>query len=152
MKAQGALAALVGGVLAILMAYASAWLPDGAPHFAVWAMIVGSSLVMCGMLALGALRSRVRPWRVLLLSAFLLLVMLAGFGLPVLLPPESANGPLLLGLPLRAAIEIYGIGLFPALFLPLIFALEFRSAGLEEASLAALRDECARLRRGARQA
>jgi len=38
---------------------------------------------------------------------------------------ERAGMPLLLGLPPRAAIVLYGIGVLPLLVLPLVFALTF---------------------------
>lgn len=141
-----ALASLVAGPLAIGAAYASAWAVGGAPTWGVWAMIVGSTLVMCGMLALGALRSGMAAGRVAVVTLVLLLVMLAGFGLPLVLPVERAGDALVFGLPLRAAIEIYGVGLLPAFFLPALFAVEFRDEGLDQAALERLREECRRLR------
>jgi hypothetical protein len=52
-------------------------------------------------------------------------------------------------LPLRVAIEVIGVGVLPALVLPLWFALAFRADGLDGGSLAELRRRAARLRAGA---
>jgi hypothetical protein len=67
------------------------------------------------------------------------LVLLAGFGGALLLPPETPGSPLWLGLPRRAALLVYGIGVLPALFLPLIYALTFGASVLDQAELAELR-------------
>jgi hypothetical protein len=50
-----------------------------------------------------------------------------------------------LGLPRRAAILVYGIGLLPALVLPICYALGFESAVLSGADLEKLRSELAAL-------
>ncbi|MGH7593258.1 MAG: hypothetical protein ACRELE_05340 [Gemmatimonadales bacterium] len=145
---QVALGGIITGALLILAAYGSAWLPHGAPPWGVWCMITGSALLMSATMALGALRSGVGVARVTLLAAFLLVVIAAGFGAPLLLPIETATSPLLLGLPLRSAIETYGVGLLPVLVLPVLFAVEFQRDGLDDASLAALRQRGAELRGG----
>ncbi|HEY3935009.1 MAG TPA: hypothetical protein VGL65_10380 [Gemmatimonadales bacterium] len=141
-----ALAALFVGTAAIAVAFGSAWLPGGAPMWGVWCMIVGSALSMSGMVGIGALRSRVRRRSIAVAVIVLLAVIIAGFGAALVLPAETVNGPFLLGLPRRAAIEIFGVGLLPLVVLPGLFALEFRSDGLDERSLAAFRAHCARLR------
>jgi hypothetical protein len=56
-----------------------------------------------------------------------------------------------LGLPLRAAIIMYGIGLFPAFIIPAAYALAFDRHTLSEADLArvrAVRDEMRAEREG----
>ena len=131
------------GILLIAAAYASAWSPGGAPVWGVWSMIIGSATVIAAATAVGALNSGVRRPLAIVTSLFLFGVIAAGFGAPLWLPIETAASPLVLGLPLRAAIEIYGVGLVPIVVLPLLFAFEFRSDGLDEASLAALRVKCA---------
>jgi hypothetical protein len=91
------------------------------------------------------LRSGVTTRPATVVALLLFVVLLLGFGLPMVLAPEAAAGPLFLGLPVRTAIEVYGIGLLPALFLPLVFAAGFRDRGLDQASLDQLREECHRL-------
>lgn len=143
------LGALILGVALIGLAYGAAWSSAGVPLWGVWSMILGAALLMSGMLALVAARSGMDPRRTAAASVVLLMILLAGFGLPVVLPVEHAGSQLVLGLPVRAALEIYGVGLLPALFLPLLFAVEFREAGLDQDSLDQLRVECERLRRTA---
>ncbi len=143
-----ALATLVLGVGCIVLAYGSAWRSGGTPAWGIGLMIVGAAMLMSGMLALSAHRSGVPTRRATIVAVLLFAVLLLGFGLPMVLAPETATGPLFLGLPLRAAIEIYGVGLLPACFLPLLFAAEFRDEGLDQASLDRLRERCERLRSG----
>jgi hypothetical protein len=112
-------------------------------------MIAGSALVMSATMALGALRSGVRGVRTSLLAAFLLIVIAGGFGVPMLLPAETVNSRLFLGLPLRVAIEIIGVGLLPVVVLPMFFAMEFRADGLDDLALADLRGRVTAMRRGA---
>lgn len=127
------------GTFLVLIAFVSAWTPGGAPLWGVWAMIVGSATIMASATAVGALNSGVRRSWAIGASLFLFAVIAIGFGAPLLLPVETATSPLFLGLPIRAAIEIYGVGLLPIMVLPVLYAIEFRSEGLGEESLAALR-------------
>lgn len=141
-----ALRGVLSGLMLVALAYGSAWLPGGAPFWSAWLMVTGTALVLSSMLALGGIR-RGRSWRrVVATAVFLFVVLLTGFGAALLLPAEGATGPFFLGLPVRAAIILLGIGVFPVLVLPLAFALDFDDSGLDEASLAKLRAECAKLR------
>jgi len=134
------------GVALIGVAYASAWLPHGAPRWGVWSMITGAGLTLAATLALGALGSSARRCWIVATAGFLFVVVVAGLGLPLLLPDRGAAEPLLLGLPLRAAIEIYGVGLLPMAVLPFVYAREFDVRELDPAALAEFRAECERLR------
>lgn len=143
---QAALRGVISGLLLVALAYASAWYPGGAPSWAVWLMVVGSALIISSIMAFGGLR-RGRSWRrVIAAAAFLFVVLIVGFGAALILPVEGLTGRLILGLPLRAAIILLGIGLVPVLVLPLAYALDFDDTDLDEASLARLRAECRRLR------
>jgi hypothetical protein len=142
---RAGLGALWLGALLILVAYATAWLHGGAPTWGVVAMITGAAFTLGGTLVLGAWRGH-NTAMIAATAIFLVVVVIAGFSLPLVLAPESSTGALLLGLPVRAAIEIYGVGLLPIVVLPFVFAREFNTADLDQASLAALREECARLR------
>ena len=89
-------------------------------------MAIATSCAMVAMLALGAARGgrRARGLRPLLASfAAVLLILTGAFAAALLLP--AAGEPLLLGVPRRAAIVLYGIGLLPALVLPLTYAITF---------------------------
>jgi len=86
-------------------------------------MIAGCAVIMAGATGLGALRSGVRPVLAWLVAAFLVLVVAGCFGAALLVPADPDT--LVLGLPLRAAIEIYGIAILPVVVLPVLFAAVF---------------------------
>ena len=72
----------------------------------------------------------------------LVFVMLAAaFCLALALPPsEARDSTLYLGLPLRAAIIVYGSGLLPTLILPIVYALTFETQTLSEADVGRVRE------------
>lgn len=120
-----AVSVTVLGALAILVAYLAAWFPRGA-GVSTGAMILGCAASVAGIAALGALRSRVPSRLVAALASFLFVDIAAGFGVPALLPPDTGHAPLVLGLPLRVAIEVYGVALLPVVILPVAYAVTFR--------------------------
>jgi hypothetical protein len=71
---------------------------------------------------------------------------LIGFGAALLLPAETATGPLWLGLPRRAAMVLLGIGLLPLFVLPFAYARDSGDVQLDADALSALRAEAIRLR------
>jgi hypothetical protein len=108
-------------------------------------MVLGVALLLPGTLLLGALRRGRNTVRLVLIALVLGVVLAGCFGAALLMPASGAEEPLLLGLPRRAAIVIYGVGLLPILFLPWAFARDFRDFGLDPARLAEVRREAARL-------
>lgn len=134
-----ALGAMVLASLAIAAAYASAFLPGGAPGWAPWLMALGIPTALVAIMVLGAARGG-RIGRLALPFAFSFCVLAAGFCLAVALPEDAGAGArLYLGLPLRAAIVIYGIGLFPIVVLPIAYALTFGEQTLNAADLERVR-------------
>jgi hypothetical protein len=120
-----ALAVLVAAALAIAAAYATAFLPGGAPAWAPWPMALGIPAALVAVMVLGAARDG-RVGRLAIPFAFSAVVLAGGFALALALPAsEAAGAPLYLGLPLRAAVVLYGIGLFPIVVLPIAYALTF---------------------------
>jgi hypothetical protein len=72
---------------------------------------------------------------------FVFVVLASGFCLALGLPITEARGAtLLLGLPIRAAIVIYGIGLLPIVVLPVAYALTFDTQTLSESDIARVRE------------
>ena len=134
------------GVLAIALAYGLAFFPGPAATIAPWLMLAGIVLLLLSLIVLGVRRPGRRLAKpVLLALGFLLVSVGGGFVAALLLPSESPGSPLWLGLPRRAAILVYGIGLLPALVLPICYALGFESAVLNRADLEKLRSELAAL-------
>jgi hypothetical protein len=142
---QGALALLVLSVLAIGFAYAATIVTGGTFDWPQWAMAIGTSVSMVSTMALGAARGG-RPLgglrRLLVPFAVVLLIMLGAFAAALLLP--AAGEPLVLGLPRRAAIVLYGIGVLPVLVLPLAYALTFDELTLSEEDIERVREAASR--------
>ncbi|HEV2147492.1 MAG TPA: hypothetical protein VGR37_08815 [Longimicrobiaceae bacterium] len=138
-----ALAAFFVSTLLIAAAYASAFFPGGAPAWAPWAMALGTASVMVAAMTLGAARhGGIGPlWAPF---AFTFVVIAGGFGAVLALPPADPADPALwLGLPPRAAIVMYGIGLLPLFVVPVAYALTFDARTLSA-------DDLERVRRAAR--
>ena len=130
---------VVLGATGILAAYVLAFFPAAA-RLAPWLMSGGVALLLTALLLRGASR-RGRRLPVLLLLAIVIVgaLVLAAFWGALALPPDAAGSPLWLGLPRRAALLIYGVGVLPALILPFAYALSFDAGVLSEAELAELR-------------
>ena len=139
MTKRRALAALLLAALSIAAAYASAFLPGGAPAWAPWPMALGIPAALVAVMVLGAARDG-RVGRLALPFAFSGAVLAAGFALALALPAsEAAGAPLYGGLPLRAAIVIYGIGILPIVVLPIAYALTFHEQTLNAGDLERVR-------------
>ena len=80
---------------------------------------------------LGAARGRSGVGPLKFPFAFVVAVLIIGFGAALALPAtEGPLSKLWLGLPARAAIVIYGIGLLPIIVLPVAYALTFETQTL----------------------
>jgi hypothetical protein len=108
-------------------------------------MVLGVSLVMPGTLLLGALRPGRHMRRLVMVATVMGVLLLVAFGAALWLPDAGSSEALLLGLPRRAAIVIYGAGVLPILWLPWAFARDFRDSGVDAERLATLRAACARV-------
>jgi hypothetical protein len=75
------------------------------------------------------------------------LVLVVGFGVALALPPADPADPTLwLGLPPRAAVIMYGVGLLPFLAVPISYALTFDRNTLREEDWARVREAADRYR------
>ena len=134
-----AFAVLALAALSIAAAYAAAFLPGGAPKWAPWPMALGIPAALVAVMVLGAARDG-RVGRLAIPFAFSGVVLAGGFALALALPANEAAGvPLYLGLPLRAAVVLYGIGLFPIVVLPIAYALTFSEQTLTAADVERVR-------------
>ncbi len=141
---KGALVALFASLVAIGVAYATAIASRGAATWSPWVMAIATSVAMVATMALGAARAD-RPnaglTKLVVPFAAVLLIMLGAFAAALFLP--AAGEPLLLGLPRRAAIVLYGIGVLPVFILPLAYALTFDELTLTEDDLTRVREAAA---------
>lgn len=144
------LAAIFAATLSIAAAYASAFLPGGAPGWAAWAMAAGTAVMMVAATALGAARPGLGPLRIPFALTFLILA--GGFALALALPAEAPGAPLILGLPVRAAVVLLGVGLLPLLILPVAYAMTFDAMTLSDADLERVRSAAREAQEGGRAA
>jgi hypothetical protein len=150
-----AVAGVVVSTSMIATAYASAFV--GAPGPALWApwmLVLGVPGAIVSVMVLGATRGRGGSVGSLIAPiVFVGLALATGFGLALALPAsEGASTPLVLGLPLRAAIVLYGIGLMPIVVLPVAYALTFETQTLNEADIDRVRRAGAERRAGTPEA
>lgn len=117
--------ALFLSTLVVVAVFASGFLPGDPPPWAAPALVGAIASLVTAMLALGAARGERGVAGLGWVLLFTFVVLAGGFGLALALPPETADGALWLGLPRRAAIVLYGIGLLPVLVLPLAYAATF---------------------------
>ncbi len=143
---RAARAVLVIAVCAIAAGYAAAFFPGGAPVWAPWLLAVGIPGALGGIMALGAARGRAGIGKLKFPFAFVFVVLTGGFCLALGLPAsESIGSTLWLGLPTRAAIVIYGIGLLPIVVLPVAYALTFDTQTLSQSDIDRVRELAAKL-------
>ena len=128
---RAALATLFLSVLAIAVGYAAAFSRSGTPQWAPWLLAIGIPIALGAIMVLGAARGSRGIGQLKIPFAFVVATLAIGFGAALVLPgSEGALSKLWLGLPLRAAIVIYGVGLLPIVVLPIAYALTFEAQTL----------------------
>jgi hypothetical protein len=128
---RAALIALFFGISAIATGYLAAFSATGTPVWAAWLLALGIPVALGAIMILGAARGRRGIGPLKIPFAFVVLVLVIGFGAALALPAtEGPLSTLWLGLPARAAIVIYGVGLLPIVVLPIAYALTFETQTL----------------------
>ena len=128
---NAALFALIIGIAAIAIGYTAAFSPRGTPAWAPWFLALGIPVALGAIMILGAARGRRGIGPLKIPFAFVVAVLAIGFCAALALPAtEGPLSKLWLGLPARAAIVIYGIGLLPIVVLPVAYALTFETQTL----------------------
>src|SRR3954452_1359072 len=134
-----AMTALFLSTILIAAAYVGALVASAVPTWAPWALMIGTSTVMLATMVLGASRAGASIGRLTVPFAVMFFVLLVGFGAALVMPAETAGSPLWFGLPARAAVVLYGVGVLPLFVLPIAYALTFESLTLSEADLERVR-------------
>jgi len=99
--------------------------------WAAWLLAIGIPVALGAIMILGAARGRRGIGPLKLPFLFVVATLAIGFGAALALPAtEGPLSKLWLGLPARAAIVIYGVGLLPIIVLPIAYALTFESQTL----------------------
>lgn len=118
-------------VAAIAVGYAGAFTNNGPSPWSAWIVAIAVPAALVAIMILGATRGQDGIGRLRIPFAFVGLILIVGFIAALALPAtESPTSRLLLGLPLRAAIVIYGVGLLPIVVLPVAYALTFETQTL----------------------
>ncbi|MFL5594362.1 MAG: hypothetical protein ACJ785_07100 [Gemmatimonadaceae bacterium] len=138
---RAALGALFVGIAAIAVGYLAAFSRDGAPLWAPWLLAIGIPVTLGGIMILGAARGRSGVGSLRFPFAFVIAILVIGFGAALALPTtEGPLSTLWLGLPARAAIVIYGVGLLPIFVLPVAYALTFETQTLNAEDVERVRE------------
>ena len=140
---------LVASCALVAMAYVAMFVTATPPTWAAVSLAIGANGVIMSLMALGAVRRGTMP-RSLVWTFIGLFVLCAGcFVVALLLPAQEGSGGLLfLGLPLRTAIVLYGVGVVPIAILPFAYALTFESSTLSDEDLVRVRAARASMRSG----
>ncbi|MBL0173000.1 MAG: hypothetical protein IPP90_20300 [Gemmatimonadaceae bacterium] len=134
-----AFAAVVLSAAGIAVAYASAFASPAIAAFGPWIMSVALPICLMAMMTFGAVRDG-RGLGVLIWPIAIVLVLVTGgFLLALALPPDEPSAALWLGLPKRAAVILYGVGVLPLFVLPFAYALTFDAFTLSDADIARVR-------------
>ena len=132
--------------VAIALGYVGAFTRNGASPWSAWVVAIAVPISLVAIMILGALRGSNGIGRLKVPFGFVALILIIGFVAAIALPAtESPASRLWLGLPLRAAIVIYGIGLLPIVVLPVAYALTFETQTLNADDVERVR-ELGRLR------
>jgi hypothetical protein len=124
----GALTALCVAILAIAIAYGASFRQGGTPAWAPWLLALGVPISLGAIMILGAARGRSGIGALKVPFLFVVAVLVISFCAALALPAtEGPLSKLWLGLPARAAVVIYGIGLLPIVVLPVAYALTFET-------------------------
>lgn len=134
-----ALRATVIGTAGIAVAYATAFGSPDVARAGPWIMALSLPVSMVAMMTFGAVRSGRRVGALAFPFALVFLLVAGGFGLALWLPPDTADGVYWLGLPRRAAVIVYGVGLLPLFVLPFAYALTFDALTLDDADIERVR-------------
>ena len=127
-------------IVAIATGYAAAFSKNGTPTWAPWLLAVGIPIALGAIMILGAVRGSRGIGPLKFPFAFVVLVLAIGFVAALGLPAtEGPLSKLWLGLPTRAAIVIYGVGLLPIIVLPVAYALTFETLTLSAEDLERVR-------------
>lgn len=140
MTRRFALIALLVSIAAIALGYAAAFTRSGTPPWAPWLLALGIPVALGAIMILGAVRGTRGIGALKYPFALVILILVIGFGAALALP--ATDGPLSklwLGLPARAAIVIYGVGLLPIIILPVAYAMTFKEMTLSAEDLERVR-------------
>lgn len=119
------LVALIVGIVAVALAYASAFAPAPWDQRGVLLMAFAQPLVLVGVTAMATGAGLARDWRWQWTLVLTWLVGAVGLVGALLMPTEVVGEVLWLGLPRRFALLFGLVGVVPMVVLPLMYAITF---------------------------
>jgi len=134
-----AFAGMVLGALGIAAAYLSAFGGPSVISMGPWIMAIALPVCLVAVMTLGAVRDGRALGAMALPFAVVFLLVAGGFVLALMLPSDVAGDALWFGLPRRAAVILFGVGLLPLFVLPVVYALTFEGLTLSDADIARVR-------------
>lgn len=138
---RAAVVVLFVSIAAMALAYAEALVTKGASTSAPWIAAIAVPIALTAIMILGAVRGDKDIGRLRIPFVFVALILIIGFLSALMLPAsESPTSSLWLGLPARAAIVIYGIGVLPIIVLPVAYALTFETQTLNAEDVERVRE------------
>lgn len=134
------LVCVVVSCVTVGVGYAGAFLPDGAPAWSPWCLAMGTNGMLMAMMALGATRRGMLAPALRWTFIGMFVLCAGAFAFALAMPAaEGTGGALLLGLPVRTAVLLYGVGVVPIVILPFAYALTFDTSTLSDDDLARVR-------------
>lgn len=118
------IAVVLAGLLTVAAGYLAVLLA-AAHTFGAWALALGASAVLSGMLALAAARPGGTPRALRATVRLTFVATFGGLAYALGVPAPAPDGPLLLGLPRVTAVMLLVTGLIPLVVLPVAYALSF---------------------------
>lgn len=138
---RAAVVILFLSIAAIAIAYGASLVTSGASTWAPWIAAIAIPVALTAIMILGAVRGDKGIGSLAIPFGFVALILIIGFLAALMLPAtESPTSSLWLGLPARAAIVIYGIGVLPIIVLPVAYALTFESQTLNAQDVERVRE------------
>jgi hypothetical protein len=136
--------------LTVGVGYAGAFLPGGAPAWSPWCLALGTNGALMSLMALGATRRGMLAPALRWTFVGMFVLCAGSFAFALGMPAaEGTGGALLLGLPLRTAVLLYGVGVVPIMILPFAYALTFDKSTLSDDDLVQVRAAHEALKRDA---
>ncbi|WP_291157885.1 hypothetical protein [Gemmatimonas sp. UBA7669] len=116
---------VVGGTMAVALAYALAFAAAPWPARSAWLMAAAQPAIMVGAMALSTRGRSARDRRWVLTLVVVALSVLSGLLAVLLMPAEQATTPLWLGLPPRVLVLLVLVVAVPSVALPWVYAKTF---------------------------
>ncbi len=134
-----AFAGIVLGALGIAAAYLSAFAPPSIAAAGPWLMAVALPVCLVAVMTFGAVRDGRTLGAMAIPFTMVLVLVMGGFLLALMMPADVVGDRLWFGLPRRAAVILFGVGLLPLFVLPLVYALTFDALTLSDDDVARVR-------------